>query len=233
MAPRPQLSVDEAAQRLGLSSQRIRALIAAGRLPAERVGARYLLDPAAVAEVGRLKRPGGRPLSARNVWAVLAELGGHPEAAAASRRSAFRVRRLLGEGPDTIVRSLVHAQPHADEHAWRVLPSDLEKLQADPRLVATGLAADDPLIDVRYLPARDGFDAYISSADLTSLQRRFRPQLDSAAPNVVLRVPLVNSWILDQRPAPSAVVAADLLNDRDPRVRRAARAALERVIRGD
>ena len=162
---------------------------------------------------------------------MLAELSGRPEVASASLRSSFRLRNLLGDDPDKVVLLLVHAQSRAHEHAWRVLPTDLNKLKADRRLVATGLAADDPAIDIRYQPARDGFDAYVSGDDLLALQKRFQPQLDSIAPNVVLRIPVASSWILDQQHAPSAVVAADLLNDRDARVRRAARAALGWLIR--
>jgi hypothetical protein len=211
----------------------VRSLIAAERLPAERVGARYVLDPGDVAELVRLKRPGGRPLSARNAWALLAELSGYPEAASVSPRSYFRLRHLLDADAGVIADLLAGAQARSIRHAWRVLPSDLGKLAADPRLVPSGLAADDPLIGIRYQVARDGFDAYVGSADLRVLKQGYQPQLDSAVANVVLRVPLDNSWILDQRRAPSAVVAADLLSHRDARVRRAAHAALGRVVHGD
>lgn len=228
-----QLSVDEAAKRLGLSPQRVRSLIAAERLPAKRVGASYVLEPADVAELAQLKRPGGRPLSARNAWALLAVLSGHPESVSVSQRSHFRLRHLLEEDADVIAAVLAGGQARSLPHSWRVLPSDLGKLQADPGLVPSGLAADDPLIGIRYQAERDGFDAYVCGTELSALERRYRPQLDSSAANVVLRVPLENSWILAQPRAPIAVVAADLLNHRDTRVRRAAHAALGRVLRGD
>jgi excisionase family DNA binding protein len=56
------ISVPEAAQMLGLSDRRIRALAAAGSLTATRVGPRmWVLERAEVERFGRLDRPRGRP----------------------------------------------------------------------------------------------------------------------------------------------------------------------------
>ena len=49
----------EAGQILGISRQRVNALIAAGRLPAIRVGRSWIIEPSALAAV-RVRRP-GRP----------------------------------------------------------------------------------------------------------------------------------------------------------------------------
>lgn len=129
--------------------------------------------------------------------------------------------------------ALARAQPRARLHSWRVLPSDLPKLREDRRLVPTGLAADHPSIDVRYQPERDGVDAYVSGDDLSALERRLQPEQHSLVPNLLLRIPREEAWILEEERAPMPVVAADLLDHRDPRVRRAARAALSRIASGD
>ncbi|MGH3040865.1 MAG: helix-turn-helix domain-containing protein, partial [Gaiellaceae bacterium] len=70
------LSVQEVASHLGVNAQRVRALIAQGRLPAQRVGRDYVLDSVAVAAFARLPRLQGRPLAARNAWSLLAALSG-------------------------------------------------------------------------------------------------------------------------------------------------------------
>jgi hypothetical protein len=98
----------------------------------------------------------------------------------------------------------------------------------DRRLVLSGLSADDLSIDVRYRPNRDVLDAYVSEEGLEELRRELQPIEDSSEPNVQLRVPRGRSWILHNGRAPSPVVAADLLDHHDPRVRRAARDALRK-----
>ncbi len=226
------MTVDEAAERVGLSAQRIRALIASDRLAAERVGSRYVIQREDVASFLQQERAEGRPLSSRNAWALLAQISGRAEAVKASRRSLYRLRRLLKEDGAT-VRALSHAEPRSSVHSWRVLPSDIKKLKEDSRLVPSGLAADDAQIDVRYQPKRDGFDAYVSAPMLKSLERQLRPIKKSDEPNLVLRVPRASSWVLKEKQAPSAVVAADLLDHRDPRVSRAARASLMSSVHSD
>lgn len=229
----PWLSVEQAAEQLGLSPRRIRSLIASRRLRAERIGTRYVLDAGDVAAFAQHQRFGGRPLSPRNAWGLLAKLSGHPEAASVSRASSYRLRALLHQGGVKLVDALAGAQPRSHQHSWRVLPSDLPKLRDDPRLVPSGLTADHRSIDIRYQPERDGFDAYVSHDDLKALEQRLQPEHNSRLPNVLLRVPLQGAWILEQERAPLPVIAADLLHHRDPRVRRGARAALSRMSHGD
>jgi excisionase family DNA binding protein len=53
------LSATEAAERLGVTPNRVRALISAGRLPAQKVGRDYVIDPAHLKLV-RHRKP-GRP----------------------------------------------------------------------------------------------------------------------------------------------------------------------------
>jgi excisionase family DNA binding protein len=227
------ISVSEAAKHLELSPQRVRALIASGDLPAERIGGRYLLDPAAVASFRERERPGGRPLSARNAWAILAQLGERPAAVDISRRSHYRLQRLLESRGKALVRALSGAEPRSREVRWRVLPSDLVELAQDPRLVLSGLSANDPRIDVRHQVERDGLEGYASEAFIRTLERRLKPEKQPGRANLLLRAPQGSMWILDERRAPWPVVAADLLNHDDPRVRRSAQAALSKGRHAD
>ncbi len=226
------VSVSEAAQRLDLGSQRVRALIADGRLRARRVGNQYVLEASEVASFRQRERVSGRPLGARSAWWVLAQLSGRPNAVVVSPRTYYRVRELLGSA-EQLVRALSASEPRSQRHAWRVLPSDLEKLRRDSRIVLTGMAADEHLIDVSYQPDLDGLDAYVSESQLAALDRGLMPVKGSREPNLVLRVPNGGSWVLDESRAPFAVVAADLLDHRDERVRRSARRALIGPARGD
>lgn len=226
------LSVSDAARRLNLSPQRIRALIASGDLPAERVGARYVLDSNAIGVFLQRERFGGRPLSSGNAWAVLAELSDRDGVVPVSRRSRYRLQELIQAGGDQLVRALGAAEPRAHEERWRVLPADLAELQRNSKIVLSGLAANDPSINVRHQVERDGLEGYVSREAVLALDRRLQPENDSSRPNLILKVPHGGSWILDEESAPPAVVAADLLNHVDPRVRRSARDSLTRAAHG-
>jgi excisionase family DNA binding protein len=225
-------SVEEAARRLDVVPQRVRALIAAGRLPAQRVGKGYVLDAAEVEQFARQPRPRGRPLSAANAWALLAVLARLPDKGSfAGRpiRSQHRIESLLEQKGQVVAAALRSSQPRAVSHGWRVLPSDVDRLADDVRLVKSGLSADAKRIDVRYQRGRDGIDAYVSQEHLHELDRELQPIKSSGNVNVRLRVPEGSQWVLDEAVAPLAVVAADLLDHDDPRVARAARGALERL----
>lgn len=228
------ISVREAAERLDVVPQRVRAMITDGRLPAQRVGRQYVLDAAVVDRFSREQRMPGRPLNSANAWALLAVLAGLPEERALSdrpMRSRKRVKSLLGEGAEAVVSALLRSQPRAALHPWRVLPSDVDRLLGEPRLIKTGLSANARGIDVRYQPRRDGIDAYVSRSDLRGLERELRPIENSADANLLLRVPEGADWILGESVAPLAVVGADLLALDDARVARAGRNAIERLVR--
>jgi len=228
------ISVAEAAKRLDVVPQRVRAMIADGRLPAHRVGHQYVLDAAAVDRFSREQRMRSRPLNSANAWALLAVLAGLPEERALSdrpMRSRKRVRSLLNEGAEAVVTALLRSQPRAALHPWRVLPSDADGLLEEPRLIKTGLSANAKGIDVRYQPRRDGVDAYVSRSDLRSLERQLRPIENSADTNLLLRVPEGADWILGEPIAPLSVIGADLLAHGDARVARAGRHAVERLVR--
>jgi hypothetical protein len=119
-------------------------------------------------------------------------------------------------------------------HRWRVLDGDLQRLHVDPEVILTGLSANDPRIDIRHDVSRDGLDAYVSEHKLKLLSKRLKAVEDSASPNLTLRVPQAADWVLKEKErAPSVVVAADLLDDPDERVRRAGRNLLLRSADAD
>lgn len=227
------MSVDEAAQRLDVIPQRVRALIAQGRLPAQRVGGRYVLDRAAVDRFARAPRLRGRPLNAANAWALLALLARLPDEQSLSERparSVGRIQALVGQGHESVLAALRSSESRAAVHKWRVLQGDVDALLEDSELVKSGLSANARGISVRYQPARDGVDAYLSGSHLRVLERKLHPIVDSPEANVLLRVPHGSDWILDEPVAPLSVVAADLLDHEDGRVARAGREAVESLV---
>jgi excisionase family DNA binding protein len=218
-------SVRETADQLGVSEQRVRAMAKSGRLPASRVGHRWVIE----SDSARLRRPHpGRPLAAGNAWALLALLSGNsPDWVHPSVRS--RLRRRLSD-IDWLEAALAHSEPRARILRWRVLPGDLGKLQVADYLVRSGLSAHHAELDV--WPNPQQIDAYVSENSLRGMELRFRPERSSSRPNMILRLPS-HEWILRQEPqAPQAVVAADLLGHDDPRVARAARHLLYRLASG-
>jgi excisionase family DNA binding protein len=219
------LSVIDSAERLGISERRVRALIQSGRLPAERVGSRYLVHRRDLARPRAAGRP-GRPMSEQNAWAMLAIVSGaDPDWVSPSSR--WRAERLIADAPGRAVDALASSAPRSVVNRWRLLPSDLSKLEHEFRLVATGLAAREPSLR---LPGAESLDAYVSPGDLERISRRFRPAEQSRDANVVLRVP-ANDWVLRQGDiAPPAVVAADLLDHPDPRVAREAHRLARSVL---
>ena len=95
------ISVHDAAERLGVSDRRVRAMIDSGRLRAQRLGRAWMIEPSALGGVDG-ERSAGRPLNPDSAWAEL--LGGRQisGANAALLRSRYRGRSERHEldGPD-------------------------------------------------------------------------------------------------------------------------------------
>ena len=222
------LSIREAANELGLSARRVRALVEAERLPAARIGDRYVIDGSDLARLKRLPALPGRPMSAHNAWGLLALLSGH-EAPWLGASAAWRLKKLIDEGPDRVEQALLRAELRADVYELRMSAADLPKLKREFRLVPTGLAVRRSGLGVLVGLPDDGIDAYVDSVELGRIRRRFRPHKESGRPNALLRVP-ENDWILDFPAAPPAVVAADLLEHHDLRVARAASDLVAHIV---
>lgn len=211
----------DAAQALGISVQRVRALSGAGRLSARKVGSRWLVEP-----VSAVREPrAGRPLSSACAWAILAELSGarpdwvHPSALS-------RLRRRMRD-QEWVLRSLRHSEARAEVVHWRALPADLPRILTTGVFVRTGLSAVSEEIDI--VSSGDGVDAYVAQSTLSLIKRRFQPATNSDEPNLTLRLP-TQPWVLSLTLAPPAVVAADLLLSPDPRVARAGREAVRKLF---
>jgi excisionase family DNA binding protein len=223
-------SVSHAAQELGLSEQRIRALIYSNDLPAKRLGRSWFIEKDALERFRRKPRGQGRPLSADNAWALLALLDGvNPKGVPSDVRS--RLRRYVRD-PDWLLRVVGHSEPRSRVLSLWVPPEDVKALGGYP-LVRSGLSAGGAVSRLDVIPRQDeSLDAYASEQLADEIEKRFFPEHGVSDPSVILRVPVV-PWILEHGDeAPFSVVAADLLDHSDPRVRRAASAGLRSLSRG-
>jgi len=224
------MSVSNASRALGLSERRVRALIHSGQLSASRLGIPWAVERRAVDRFLQKERGRGRPLNQSNSWALLAILAG--EWPSELRSDAISRLRRYARDPDWLIALLRHSEPRVHEMSLWIPSEDMSKLAGYP-LVHSGLSADSAIPQLDVIPRRDEpLDVYASAEIADEIERRLLPEHSRSDPNLILRIPRSN-WVLHQGPeAPFAVVAADLLDHRDARVRRAGEDALRRIAIG-
>lgn len=215
------LSVAEAAQRLGVGIPRIHQRIADGSLRAERIGSQWVVDELSLIRVAERKEP-GRPLSARSAWAIVALAEGDDEALA---RLAPSERARAKARLDDLL-SLV-AKPPKVEADMRRIASALRLMFRNRagRVLRKAADADLPGLreDVRWQslanPAVSGIassvlDGYLVASDLDPLSRAFLLVPADRDANVVIHVlPKGQSAYPDSK----LLLAADLADQRGPR----------------
>jgi len=220
------LPVAQAAQLLKVSRERVRELVHGGRLDAIRIGRELLIDARSVEHRKSVVMPSpGRPLSARMAWGFLWSLSGHqPSWLAPSER--VRLKRYAREHEPARWPRLLSGR--ARVYRARMLPGPLARLREDPHAVVSGPAAAG-YYGADLIAGSGDEELYVEATRFDELVRSRRIRLDSAAPNVVIRVPALPDVL---RPAGStgyavpAAVAADLLDVGDERSVRAAQQLL-------
>jgi excisionase family DNA binding protein len=223
-----QVSVSEAAKRLGVGVSRVHQRIADGSLPAVRIGSQWILDEAALSAAADSSRP-GRPLSRRSAWALVAVSQPDPaalEALAPAERSRARKRLdcllasspVRGESSEAEVHMVAlllrsWLRNRAERHLYRASPRDLPDLREDNRVVLSGLSHPGSGI-----ASGNVVEGYVSADDVRAVMDDY---LLSSVPvdkdaNVVLHVVSVISLDVMGDIAP-LLLAADLAEHRGPR----------------
>ena len=218
------LGVGDVAAVLGVSSRRVRQMLAHGTLPGQRVGRTWVVDRADLEPLRHQRPPVGRPWEPASAWALLAMASGREAALSASQRS--RARRRLDTGLEHFLERLV---VRAEPRRCYAHPSVVGLLGNETGVVRSGVsAANHYQLDV---VAVDEFEGYVRSSVLAALVNRFALDEHSERPNVVLRVVDDGLWPFgsDEAVAPAPVVAVDLLEAGDGRSRRAADQLLQRL----
>lgn len=206
----------KAAAHLGVSERRVRALARSGRVRAQKIGGRWLIDQSAVARRRALGRSPGRPVSSETAWAILFRASGAepswlPDSARGRLRRRLRVRSLA--------REVVRLRLRAEVRYFLGTEAAQDVLRQHPHAVASGVSAANVFgADVR---APSVVDAYVPAGEAQRFADGFAlHEVEEPRANIILRATAF--WPFDgQRVAPRAVVAADLADSLDERTRRA------------
>lgn len=211
-----EISVGEAADRLGVSARRVRDRIASGDLRARRVGRAWVLEESQLARSERL----GRPMSARVAWAFLDLLaGGKGEGVSQPEQSRLRGKRaqlFASPVPAALLRSWLSSR--AGVQRFSAAPADLPALRDDERVVLSGLS--DPRSGIA---AANVVEGYVAAHHVDDLVKDYLLS-NRGEPNVIFHVPDGGRPV--PRPVPLPVVLADLADHDGPRES----AAVERLL---
>ncbi len=203
------VSVPEAARELKLNPSRVRSLIADGSLRADKIAGRWLVQSESVAARQREPTPPGRPMAARNAWAMLLAASGEPYPEGMDPAVRWRLRQALAQQGLVAVRGRLGRRGSV-ERFW-ALPGELRALYQSKDIVLTGSSAAGVL--ELPLAAPDAIDAYVRASRLDELVDAYGlDDVDKVGEdNVVLRIVPDDAWMLgERRTAPIAAVGLDL-----------------------
>ncbi len=205
------MTVSEAAERLGVLPQRVRALVQAGELDAIRAQGSWLIDAGSLAKRALLTELGvatssTRPWSQPIAWAAMRALDGDEALLSAlDRKARYRLRRRLDDREPArllsairtrarVVRVSVHPSRAAQLRAL-VLPSGI----TGAGVHGVGLTGDGAV------------DGYLSADALADVRSALRVR-DSDTGAHLLRVVDDERLVQGLEVAPRLAVAADLLD---------------------
>ncbi|MEK8225003.1 hypothetical protein NKG05_00805 [Oerskovia sp. M15] len=196
----------------------MRQMIAAGRLDAEQVAGRWIIDPGSLRRRPHLA---GRPMSPRIAWALL--LNPDPDHQWLRPDEAFRLRsraQRLAYAPDPLALLRAWLSARAEVHHMQV--QDPSSLLADERVVPSGVS--DPRSG---MSAAGHAEGYVHADDLENVaaDHLLVPAPRSRA-NAVLRV----SPVLPPAPVPELLLVADLADADSPREEARARNLLDALL---
>jgi len=218
------LSSSAVARQLCVHESRVRALAAKGRLGGQKIAGRWVFDPEALVDEKEAPREGGRPLDPRNAFALLFLASREePNWIRADVRSRLRRRLRLRSLADQLSR----VRSRALRHNFRANDAALRSIRGDPDFIKSGVsAAREYGVDISALEVLEG---YYPKRKLEKVAYRFAlREVPEEQANLILRG--IGSDIpLRRAVMPRAVVAADLVESRDQRTRRAGQRLLRSI----
>ena len=215
------ISVAEAARRLGVGVPRVHKRIADGLLRAERIGSQWGVDELSLLRAAERNEP-GRPLSARSAWAIIALAEGDDEALsrlAPSERARAKARlnalldlaakRSQGEADVRRISSVLRLmfRNRADRVLRKAAAADLPGLRDDARWQSLASPAVSGI-------ASSDVDGYLAGRDVDALSRDFLLMPADSDANVVIHVLPEGQQAYPQS---KLLLAADLADQRGPR----------------
>jgi len=231
------ITAREAAERLDVSTQRLRQLIVTRDVHAERHGHVWAVDPVSLEAYRRRRRPtAGRSLSPRIAWAALLSSFGTSvsseivDAFGLHRTEQTRIERLGSRDADDW-RWL--AQRRATAERFQTFDAYLERIARRDGAVRTGVSAiADYDVDLVVLDGH--LDVYLPEAMAADIKKSMRLQPTSTG-NLTLRSVAdleATTYIMQRTVMPRSVVAVDLLDDSDTRTARAGADLIEAILDG-
>ena len=236
MAAAATITTTEAAKRLTVSTQRLRQLIIANEIHAERHGRMWAIDPASVEEYGRQRRTtAGRSLSTRMVWAALlsdlgTDIGEQMIHAFGLGRTELAQLRALRERDANEWRWL--ARRRASVQRFETFDAYLDRVEHHDGVLRTGMSAlTDHAVDL--VAHRRTLDVYASASTAAALIDAMRLAPASTGNLTIRSIDDfgASGFVLDRDVMPRAVVAVDLLDDADTRTSRAGSDLIEAITR--
>jgi hypothetical protein len=233
------LVVAEVATQLGVSPQRVRALLAGGDLTGQLIGKVWLIDPDSLARYRHVRQPrAGRALAPTTAWAAL--LTSFADDASDELIQAFHIvderrsrLRALRERDVDDWRWL--ARRRATAHRYATRPSYLTRIAADPDVIPAGLTAGTRL---ELASGAETVDVYVDArtAERLTSTYRLRPAAPAraSATNVTLRTINITNPVqlaaIRHRGPSELLTAVDMLEDRDTRTAAAGRELLSDLL---
>lgn len=209
-----ELTVSEAAKRLGVSRQRVHALLHSGDLPARWLSGRWLLDGAGIEGRATSNAPLGKPLAPHMAWGLI-NLAEDRAAPWLNVEQRSRLKRRLRSEP-TIDQFAAWVRQRNRVLWLRGHSSVMARIRQDRHVVLSGASARrQPIVDSRRV------EVYVSEqhADLFIEEHALRTVEPSRA-NVILRIPR-GAWPFSDEVGPIGI-AMDLWEASDERSKRAA-----------
>ncbi len=214
------IGVVEAAQRLGVSRQRVLQMISDERLPAERIGRAWSIQES---DVARRRVPVGRPLSTGMARGLLELAAGSrpdlsPRDVSRLRAHMVRLAREASSGGDPagLLRSWLPGRAYRREMS--VAEADLAGVLTDDRLAPSG--ASDRLAAMSSSHLAEGYVAEVDAPKFLADHLAVESD-DRSRANLIVHVAEVVP------PASPVLVAADLADYRGGREDRQARSLLK------
>ena len=221
------ISVQEAAERLGVSVMTVRHHIASGRLPAVKRSGSWWLDARQVERMRRMPSGLGRPLSAEMAWIVILLGSGAEEQAAAMAqhdRYISRAKTWARDHPLDLYAPRLRGRASTEE--FDAHPAELRRITVREDVLRTGVSAGE---EVGLVGGGGEVDVYAPAMRRSAIVDGHA--LDEGAGSVRVRWVGDELWshIVDastEGRAPRLAVLLDLLESDDPRARREALAQL-------
>jgi hypothetical protein len=222
----PAVPVSDAARRLGVSEQRVRAMISAGVIEAEKAAGAWWIPAESLARLAASPRHGGRPLSPASTWALLLLASNEPAEWASPKLRRHVIQALKEQG---LVEAFGKLGRRAVRHAYEAHTGELRRL-ADSEDLMLGGVSSAGTYRLGLLGGGE-VEAYVAASTVEKVARRHVLAAGGES-NVVLRAVPDDIWTLVRRPvAPIAAVLADLAEHTDARARRVAKQQASRLHR--